>query len=63
MRKTAVSRRGEQRLLMVAAGLTVLMIVTMAVIREHGRSPDLIYGQMTVDQTPAGQPAAPVAPP
>jgi cytochrome d ubiquinol oxidase subunit I len=55
--------RGEQRLLMVAAGLTVLMIVTMAVIREHGRSPDLIYGQMTVDQTPAGQPSAPVAPP
>jgi cytochrome bd ubiquinol oxidase subunit I len=55
--------RGEQRLLTVAAVLTVLMIITMAVIREHGRNPDLIYGQMGIDQVPVGQPSAPPAPP
>ena len=56
--------RGEQRMLTVAAILTALMIVTMGFIREHGRSPDLIYGEMGLDQTTiAGPPSAPPAPP
>jgi ABC-type multidrug transport system permease subunit len=42
------ARRGEQRLLMVMAFLTMAMIVTMAYIRENGRAPDLIAGQMQI---------------
>jgi cytochrome d ubiquinol oxidase subunit I len=42
------ARRGEQRLLMVSAVLTMVMIVTMAYIRENGRAPDLIAGQMRI---------------
>jgi cytochrome bd-type quinol oxidase subunit 1 len=42
------ARRGEQRLLMVMAVLTMAMIVTMAYIRENGRVPDLIAGQMEI---------------
>jgi cytochrome d ubiquinol oxidase subunit I len=65
MRRITWGRAGhsEQRLLGVAAVLTVLMIITMGFIREHGRSPDLIYGQMGIDQAPAAQPSAPPAPP
>ncbi|MEO6798207.1 MAG: cytochrome ubiquinol oxidase subunit I [Candidatus Dormibacter sp.] len=40
--------RGEQRLLMVLTVLTMAMIVTMAYIRENGRAPDLIAGQMQI---------------
>jgi cytochrome bd ubiquinol oxidase subunit I len=42
--------RGEQRLLIVSTVLTVAMIVTMGFIRENGRYPDLIAGQMRVEQ-------------
>jgi cytochrome d ubiquinol oxidase subunit I len=42
------ARRGEQRLLMVMTVLTMAMIVTMAYIRENGRDPDLIAGQMQI---------------
>jgi cytochrome bd ubiquinol oxidase subunit I len=57
------ARRGEQRILMLMAILTMLMIVTMGFIRENGRSPDLIYGQMQVEgQAPAAPPSAPTAP-
>lgn len=42
------ARRGEQRLLMVMTVLTMAMIVTMAYIRENGRAPDLIAGQMQI---------------
>jgi cytochrome d ubiquinol oxidase subunit I len=38
--------RGSQRLLMASAGLVVLMIVVMGYIRENGRFPDLVVGQM-----------------
>ena len=40
--------RGEQRLLMSSAILTMAMIVTMGFIRENGRVPDLITGHMTL---------------
>jgi hypothetical protein len=33
---------------MVMAFLTMAMIVTMAYIRENGRAPDLIAGQMQI---------------
>lgn len=49
--------RGEQRLLVLSVFLTVAMIATMGVIRESGRSPDLIYGQMDVHQRPASAPS------
>ncbi|MDQ6710671.1 MAG: cytochrome ubiquinol oxidase subunit I [Candidatus Dormibacteraeota bacterium] len=42
------ARRGEQRLLMVMTVLTMAMIVTMGYIRENGRAPDLIAGQMRI---------------
>ncbi|HEY0494050.1 MAG TPA: cytochrome ubiquinol oxidase subunit I [Candidatus Dormibacteraeota bacterium] len=42
------ARRGEQRLLMAMTILTMAMIVTMAYIRENGRAPDLIAGQMQI---------------
>jgi len=42
--------RGEQRLLIVSTILTVAMIVTMGFIRENGRAPDLIAGQMQIQQ-------------
>jgi cytochrome bd-type quinol oxidase subunit 1 len=42
------ARRGEQRLLMVMAVLTMAMMVTMGFIRENGREPFLISGEMTI---------------
>jgi cytochrome bd-type quinol oxidase subunit 1 len=54
--------RGEQRLLVGSVVLVVLMIVTMGIIRENGRSPDLIYGQMNVQEQPASRPS-PTPPP
>ena len=43
------ARRGEQRLLILMAGLTMDMIVTMGFIRENGRGPYLITGQITIE--------------
>ncbi len=43
------ARRGEQRLLILLAGLTMAMIVTMGFIRENGRGPYLITGQITIE--------------
>jgi cytochrome d ubiquinol oxidase subunit I len=55
--------RREQRYLIASVVLTALMIVTMGFIRENGRSPDLIYGQIQVEgQAPAASPSAPPAP-
>jgi cytochrome d ubiquinol oxidase subunit I len=42
------ARRAEQRLLVVMALLTVMMMVTMGFIRENGRAPFLISGEMTI---------------
>ena len=42
------ARRGEQRLLILMAGLTMAMMVTMGFIRENGRAPFLITGQITI---------------
>jgi len=42
------ARRGEQRLLMLMAVLTILMMVTMGFIRENSRAPFLISGEMTI---------------
>ena len=42
------ARRGEQRLLMLMAVLTMLMMVTMGFIRENSRAPFLISGEMTI---------------
>jgi cytochrome bd ubiquinol oxidase subunit I len=53
------ARRGEQRILMLIAILTMMMMVTMGFIRENSRSPDLIAGQMTISgqqTTPHPQP-------
>ena len=56
--------RGEQYLLVASAILTAVMIATMGYIRENGRGPDLIYGQMSIEgQAPAPSPSAPAAPP
>ncbi|MEA2683990.1 MAG: cytochrome bd ubiquinol oxidase subunit [Chloroflexota bacterium] len=55
--------RGEQRLLVASAFLTAGMIITMGVIRENGRQPDVIYGQMSVQgQQPTAAPSAPPPP-
>ena len=43
------ARHGEQRLLILMAGLTMAMIVTMGFIRENGRAPFLITGQITIE--------------
>jgi hypothetical protein len=56
------ARRGEQRILMLMTILTMLMIVTMGFIRENGRAPYLISGEMTIQgqqnvQTPQTTPA------
>jgi cytochrome bd ubiquinol oxidase subunit I len=58
------ARRGEQRILMLIAILTMMMMVTMGFIRENSRSPDLIAGQMTISgqqttQHPQPTPASP----
>jgi cytochrome d ubiquinol oxidase subunit I len=54
------ARRGEQRILMLTAVLTMLMIVTMGFIRENSRAPFLISGEMTIqgqqNQTPQPTP-------
>ena len=42
------ARRGEQRILIAMAVLTVIMIVTMGFIRENSRAPYVISGQMTI---------------
>ena len=39
---------GEQRLLIISGVMVMAMIVTMGFIRENGRYPQLISGQMTV---------------
>ena len=44
------ARPGEQRLLILSLFLTVLMMITMAYIRENGRVPDLIAGHMNLQQ-------------
>jgi hypothetical protein len=41
--------RGEQRLLVVSGVLVMMMIATMGFIRENGRVPDLINGEMTLE--------------
>ena len=43
------ARRGEQRLLILGAVLTMAMMVTMGFIRENGRAPFLISGEMTIE--------------
>jgi cytochrome bd ubiquinol oxidase subunit I len=60
------ARRGEQRLLQVMLVLTIMMMITMGFIRENGRAPFLISGEMTIagqqNQTttqPTPQPASP----
>jgi len=42
------ARRGEQRILMLMAVLTMLMIITMGFIRENSRAPYLISGELTI---------------
>jgi cytochrome bd-type quinol oxidase subunit 1 len=42
------ARRGEQRLLILMVGLTMAMMVTMGFIRENGRAPFLITGEITI---------------
>ena len=42
------ARRGEQRLLILMAFLTMAMMVTMGFIRENSRAPFLISGEMTI---------------
>jgi cytochrome d ubiquinol oxidase subunit I len=42
------ARRGEQRLLYLMAVLAVLMMITMGFIRENGREPFLISGEITI---------------
>ena len=42
------ARRAEQRILVVMAVLTVLMMITMGFIRENGRAPYLISGELTI---------------
>jgi len=56
------ARRGEQRILMLMAVLTMLMIITMGFIRENSRAPYLISGELTIQgqqntQTPQPTPA------
>jgi hypothetical protein len=57
------ARRGEQRLLIVSAFLTIAMIVTMGFIRENGRAPYLISGQMTIQGQQNTQSATPTPQP
>lgn len=59
------ARRGEQRLLVLSAFLTIAMMVTMGFIRENGRAPYLISGQITIagqqntqSVTPTPQPSS-----
>ena len=59
------ARRGEQRLLVLSAVLTIAMMVTMGFIRENGRAPYLISGQITIQGqqntqsvTPTPQPSS-----
>jgi cytochrome bd ubiquinol oxidase subunit I len=42
------ARRGEQRLLVLSAALTIAMMVTMGFIRENSRAPFLISRQITI---------------
>ena len=42
------AHRSEQRLLVLSAVLTIAMMVTMGFIRENGRAPYLISGQITI---------------
>jgi len=53
--------RGEQRLLVASVVLTAMMITTMGFIRENGRQPYLVYGEMTRSgqQYTTGQQAPP----
>jgi len=55
------ARRGEQRLLVLMAVLTMLMIITMGFIRENSRAPFLITGEMTIQgqQNTQGAPPTP----
>jgi cytochrome d ubiquinol oxidase subunit I len=61
------ARRGEERLLILMAVLTMLMMVTMGFIRENSRAPFLISGEMTIQgqqNTQSSQPTpAPQASP
>ena len=56
------ARRGEQRLLMLMAVLTILMMVTMGFIRENSRAPFLISGEMTIQGQQNIQPTASPSP-
>jgi cytochrome bd-type quinol oxidase subunit 1 len=56
--------RGEQRLLVLSAVLTIAMMVTMGFIRENSRAPFLISGEMTIQGQQNTQSAQPTpAPP
>jgi cytochrome bd-type quinol oxidase subunit 1 len=61
------ARRGEQRLLQLMLVLTMLMMVTMGFIRENGRAPFLISGEITIagqqNQSTAGPTPQPATPP
>jgi cytochrome bd-type quinol oxidase subunit 1 len=50
------ARRGEQRILMLMAAFTMLMILTMGFIRENSRAPFLISGEMTIQGQNSSQP-------
>jgi len=56
------ARRGEQRLLMLMAVLTILMMVTMGFIRENSRAPFLISGEMTIQGQQNVQPTVSPSP-
>jgi len=57
------ARRGEQRILMLMAVFTMVMIVTMGFIRENGRAPYLISGEMTIQGQQNTQNAQPTPAP
>jgi cytochrome d ubiquinol oxidase subunit I len=57
------ARRGEQRLLVLSAVLTIAMMVTMGFIRENGRAPFLISGEMTIQGQQNAQSSQPTPAP
>jgi cytochrome bd-type quinol oxidase subunit 1 len=57
------ARRGEQRILLLMTVFTMLMMVTMGYIRENGRGPFLISGEMTIQGQQDVQTAQPTPSP
>jgi cytochrome bd-type quinol oxidase subunit 1 len=57
------ARRGEQRILLLMTVFTMLMMVTMGYIRENGRGPFLISGEMTIQGQQDVQTAQPTPAP